>query len=596
MNKTFASILGIVSIATIALFIGSMNPKTGFPNPITVDGQTINFTWTDDNTDEDLIIYTDKQTYTDGISHADVYVAVENKTDVEQGVELMGYFRDSKQKISKVSVLTTVTKDVPVYTDKKICSAITPTATTTKTSATTTCLSLQTQTSTTTETKNVWSTLPTVKRTVTERNLEAVELSEVTRKSVESFTAETKSSPFTVPAGGVVYYKVLVEFPTNSDDNFYFEAIGDQQGYGHLDPWFNASWTYKVKIEVVPAKVVTGKDIASFPVYVDLSDFPADFHTNVKGDGCDIRMVESDDATETAFELVSYATSTDTGELHFMADALSTTSSSTFYMYYGNASASCYAVSDTYGRNAVWSNYVSVYHLGDVNDATSNARTLTNTGSVTFAGSGLAGSRASVPSGTNKKLGRTDTIGLTGTQAFSMTMWVRMASETSTDRELFQMYSSGANGALYRGLYEYNGGTRRVRFFRIGTGVVFLDKTGNIANDTWRHIAYTYSGTGASGNQNLYVNAGTPATGSNVGTGTFGNEFNIGGGTTNQSLNGLMDLVKIRGTELSAGWIGTEYNNVSNTDTFYWVGAQETDAGGGGGGSIYTDSGVILFD
>jgi len=348
--------------------------------------------------------------------------------------------------------------------------------------------------------------------------------------------------------------------------------------------WFNSSWDYKVKLEVVPARVGSSTAVTNFPVYVDLSHLPAGFHTNVKGDGCDIRVVKSDDTTETPFELVVYATSTDTGELYFKADTLATsTASSTYYIYYGNSGASCYAVSDPYGRNNVWTSYKAVYHFqhtsGSTTDSTGNSYTLTNTGSVAYSTTtGLFQTNITPPSGTNKFMGRTDNVGTTPTGAWSVSMWLKLPSETSVDRELFQNYIVGAGGAIYRGLYEYNSGTRRIRFFRIGSGATFLDITGNIADNTLKNIVYTYNGT----NQALYLNNNTGVTGANTGTASVGSaEFNIGGGITNTSVNGPMDEVRVATTTLTSAWRTTEYNNMSSPSTFYWVGAQEAEPAGG---------------
>ena len=47
-------------------------------------------------------------------------------------------------------------------------------------------------------------------------------------------------------------------------------------------------------------------DLSDFPVYVDLSDLPAGFHSNVQDGGADIRVTESDGETEVAREVVYY--------------------------------------------------------------------------------------------------------------------------------------------------------------------------------------------------------------------------------------------------------------------------------------------------
>ena len=149
-------------------------------------------------------------------------------------------------------------------------------------------------------------------------------------------------------------------------------------------------WLYKVKITVDHTKV--SGDLTSYPVYINLADFPLHFFTNVKTDGSDIRVYKYNNSTELPFELVSIGTVTKTGELYFKAD-LSTTYDTDFYVWYGNPSASAYARNDTYGSDNVWgSNAKYVGHFNtNSNDSSVSAnngtqRTIT-TGASTIAGS-----------------------------------------------------------------------------------------------------------------------------------------------------------------------------------------------------------------
>src|SRR3989338_2847452 len=144
--------------------------------------------------------------------------------------------------------------------------------------------------------------------------------------------------------------------------------------------WYNASWTYRVKITIQNGKV--DADLTNFPVYVNLANLPAGFHTNVnQTDARDIRVTRADGTTECAREVVSYVAASDTGELHFLADALANATDTEFYIYYGNAAATEPAANATYGSQNVWdSNYKAVWHLKNASsttiaDSTSNANT-----------------------------------------------------------------------------------------------------------------------------------------------------------------------------------------------------------------------------
>lgn len=132
--------------------------------------------------------------------------------------------------------------------------------------------------------------------------------------------------------------------------------------YKESGSWWDSEHLYRIPITIASTSI--DEDLSEFPVYVDLEDLPTEFHTNVLSTGCDIRMVEPDDATETAFELEFYDDTTDDGELYFMADTLWSGHDTTFYMYYGSSTASCYGDTDTYGTENTWNaDYKMVIHM-----------------------------------------------------------------------------------------------------------------------------------------------------------------------------------------------------------------------------------------
>ncbi|MCA1807647.1 MAG: hypothetical protein LC687_07350, partial [Actinobacteria bacterium] len=93
--------------------------------------------------------------------------------------------------------------------------------------------------------------------------------------------------------------------------------------------------------------------------------------------------------TQLAREVVSVDTASSTGELHFKADSISSTTDTSFYIYYGNPNADDYAVNATYGRNDVWSDYAYVTHAdslplvdssGNISNATASGTPVISTG------------------------------------------------------------------------------------------------------------------------------------------------------------------------------------------------------------------------
>jgi len=225
--------LGLVGVVSFTLYTGGTDPKTGLPDPIVIDGRTVEFSYTDDNTGEDLHIYAEKGEYKDGLSHAEPILAVVNR-GVAQDIELAAYFSGTDKRIRSVWVATEVTRDIlePIMGEK--CGVDTVILLGDKEEATTTCIAVQTGTSTRQEARLVWAPLSLTERTTDELIKETVNLKETARKDVGAFSAKKKSASYPVAEGQVVYFKVFVEFPRGIRDQVYFEAIGSEGGYGIL--------------------------------------------------------------------------------------------------------------------------------------------------------------------------------------------------------------------------------------------------------------------------------------------------------------------------------------------------------------------------
>lgn len=121
--------------------------------------------------------------------------------------------------------------------------------------------------------------------------------------------------------------------------------------------WIDDDWTYRVKLSTDESQIPS--DQTDIPLYIDLSNMPSDFFTNVNSDGSDIRITDEDQTTELDFELVSINTANQTGEIHVKLPNLSGTSSQDIYVYYGNSSANSVSTPN------VWSDYRTVWHLDE---------------------------------------------------------------------------------------------------------------------------------------------------------------------------------------------------------------------------------------
>lgn len=223
---SIAAALGLVGVVAMTIYFGAVTG--GRIDPIMMDGKTINFLYTDGLQGTDLQIFLDSHTYTNGISHAEVYVAVLN-TGRTQDVELSAYFSSSTRRIKDISLLTTVTQEYkePIYSTT--CVPVFDNL-----MGTTTCSYAQTGTSTRQETKNLWAPVDVLNRTGEELTKETTWLKGRTRTAIEGFVSERKGVAIPMRRNEVAYYKVVIVFPANERDEFYFEALGSDGGYDIL--------------------------------------------------------------------------------------------------------------------------------------------------------------------------------------------------------------------------------------------------------------------------------------------------------------------------------------------------------------------------
>lgn len=345
--------------------------------------------------------------------------------------------------------------------------------------------------------------------------------------------------------------------------------------------WYNASWSNRLKVTIDNTKVPG--DLTDFVVYLDLSDIGTShgFWSTVKSDGADIRVTKSDETTEVAVEVVTIDTVAETGEVHFIADGtLSSSSDTDFYVYYGNSGASMPAVTDTYGRNAVWADYDFVCHMEATPvDSTGNHTGLSYQNSPTEVTGKLAGGSAHDMNGSTQYLSVPDSdslsVGLySGTSESTISAWIEPDTQGTTDANdmpLFSKYTEyllgheGSNGFYYRTTGGNNGGTTTLATV-----------------DTWQLIHALWDvGTDIEIYKDGISIDTTAVTDTSPNT---TNPLRIGSheeGATDEYFDGAIDEFRIHLTLLSSDWITTEYNNQNSPSTFYTIGSEESAPTGG---------------
>ncbi len=199
-----------------------------------------------------------------------------------------------------------------------------------------------------------------------------------------------------------------------------------------------------------------------------------------------------------------------------------------------------------------------LYHLSNETDFSGNNYHLTNNNTVAFS-SGRFGNCADFgTSNTNKSLSVSNPLGINGGN-MSASLWIKARTEIGSGAYGLFMQGNNSSQTGYGINYEYNGGTRRLGFFRTKFAVAKEQASYNITLGTsdWYHLALTYDTTNIRG----YVNGAlvVTQTASGSGGGTFLNGLTIGAENTSSYASVFVDELMLSSTALTANQIRTMY-------------------------------------
>lgn len=268
--------------------------------------------------------------------------------------------------------------------------------------------------------------------------------------------------------------------------------------------------------------------------------------------------------TELPFEIVSLDTVAETCEIWVKVPTVFYNTDTDFYMWYGNTSATPYAVTDTYGRNAVWSSNGErlVHHYeGSSTDSTSYGKNGTDS-SITYGTTqsiirqSFTGTDIAVSSSTDFNVGQNITI----------SFWAYM---TATGGRVLARYQDSDNSiTVYPGSDASTAGID-VRWRKAGTDYKRINTTGTYSLNSWHRYDIVWDNT--TNTLTLYID-GVADTNSSTNTpGISTNDTNLhitnraGGGF---SMSGYMDEFRWYLGNLTADWIATEYANQNSPSTF----------------------------
>ena len=364
--------------------------------------------------------------------------------------------------------------------------------------------------------------------------------------------------------------------------------------------WYDSNWQYRKLITIDAADV--DANLTDFPVYVNPTDLGGDFLSNVKADGGDIRVTKADGTTELAREVI-----VDGGapaQLHFKADSLSSSVNTSFFVYYGNASATEPAASSTYGSENVWTNsYKGVWHLeespsgaaGEILDDTTNANHGTTEGSMNGAdlvsaklGKGLDFDGLNGASGDLIRIPDSASLDTTNDEA-TIQLWIQWTDASDGGQQTFMSTSDRFQPPL-DGIEWSNSSTGQNFYYPWGdpTYQNFNRISNPFTNGVLHHLVVTHKF--STKVAKIYVDGvAATLTDENVPanwTTLAGLADWLWGGnpdpaTATSFFTGLMDEIRVADIARTAQWISTEYKNQSNAGVggfLAGVGSEETES------------------
>ncbi len=342
----------------------------------------------------------------------------------------------------------------------------------------------------------------------------------------------------------------------------------------HLDEeggnWYDADWAYRKAVVIDHTQV--SDTLIDFPILISTVD--TDIGTDAKADGSDIVITKGDGLTKLHRDIEKFRN--DTLIIWFRADSLLSETDDTFYVYYGNPTAS---ESD---NDSTWDdNFAAVWHLGEGGTGTrSDGTSNSNDGTPTnYDGDEAALGKIGLADdldGANDFINVADNATLDITSQITMEMWLYTRSLTHVGGGNYPTPVAKSTGN-YRWFINSGNKSYTTRF----SGLSDLTSSDTVRINTWTHVVMTYH---QSNGFKWYIDGSLDNSDAQTGAMTANaNNLTIGnwddGTSGDRWYQGIVDEVRISDVSRSADWISTEYNNQNSPATFVTLGTAEDTSG-----------------
>jgi hypothetical protein len=288
------------------------------------------------------------------------------------------------------------------------------------------------------------------------------------------------------------------------------------------------------------------------------------------------------------FELINYSATTGAAEFWVKIASLSHTSDTSLFIYYGNAAV----VTDQSAPNSVWNaQYQTVLHMNDnavstvVADSTSHANGVNSviTSTKTTTGQIFKGLSYLSASCNNTQV----SMNLGTTNQATVEWWMNWTTFANDDHLAWE-YTTNANANTAFHTNPDESGSGLFGIFEHGNAGGTLGVNARPSAGAWHFYTATFDMSIPANQAVLYID----------GTSTTSYIANVNNTDTAWTASSIMYLMSRAGTSLcasgsveewrlstnvrSADWITTSYNNQFATNSFYLLGAEQTNTGSSG--------------